>query len=80
MLAICFGFVSFVLYGCLKFGASQILMSFFTLLGDVPEVKEDLNENTYTNEAYKMYLNDKTKEYTHQNTKVSLRMIKTRVF
>jgi len=33
------------------------------------KIKEDLNENTYTNEAYKLYLSDHKHDYTHQNTK-----------
>ena len=33
-------------------------------------MKEDLNENTYTNDAYKLYLSDPKHEYSLQNTKV----------
>jgi len=32
-------------------------------------MKEDLNENTYTNDAYKLYLSDPKHEYSLQNTK-----------
>ena len=42
-------------------------------------MKEDLNENTYTNDAYKLYLSDPKHEYTLQNTKVWLFQI-TEIF
>ena len=51
-------------------GFFSAVMIFTINSGGLLEVKEDLNENTYTNEAYKLYLNESKKEYTHQNTKV----------
>ena len=42
------------------------------ILVAVKRVNDDLNENIYTNEAYKQYLtNDTRQDFVHQNTKVS---------
>ena len=49
----------------------MIQMLTFFLIVDIPKkMKEDLNENTYTNDAYKLYLTDPKHEYSLQNTKV----------
>ena len=42
----------------------------FLIVDDPKKMKEDLNENTYTNDAYKLYLSDPKHEYSLQNTKV----------
>ena len=48
-----------------------IQMLTYFLIVDIPKkMKEDLNENTYTNDAYKLYLSDPKHEYSLQNTKV----------
>ena len=49
-----------------------LLKHSFYFPGDPKKMKEDLNENTYTNDAYKLYLSDPKHEYTLQNTKVWL--------
>ena len=45
------------------------------IVDDPKKMKEDLNENTYTNDAYKLYLSDPKHEYSLQNTKVNTTII-----
>ena len=46
------------------------MLTYFIIVDIPKKMKEDLNENTYTNDAYKLYLSDPKHEYSLQNTKV----------
>ena len=66
----CIVWWTLILYVSLVYYTPNKFFKPFLILDDSKKMKEDLNENTYTNDAYKLYLSDPKHEYSLQNTKV----------
>ena len=66
----CIVWWTLILYVSLVYYTQNKFFRPFLIVDVSKKMKEDLNENTYTNDAYKLYLSDPKHEYSLQNTKV----------